>query len=180
VAKASKSETEKPLTKVQHKDIKKVLEKIALRKEIGKDDDILIFMDFLELTVAIVLLTTKFYMETCMKQKSDRRAFLVKGELSHYQLSVKAYQRRKQELQRLVTNAVADNFKIPHDLWNRSSAFYCTNNIFAPQLQSIVSNFPNKFMVIKNNNYNEMKKDEIYQTLVDVATKTEDIFVNLL
>lgn len=79
-----------------------------------------------------------------------------------------------------MTNAVTDHFKIPHDLWNRSSVFYCNNAVFAPQLNSIVGNFPWKFMVEKNYNYNELKKPEVYSLLIDVATKQEDILVVLL
>lgn len=91
VARANKSETEKPLTKQQHKVIKTCLEKIVIRSEFNKNDDILILMTFLELTGVIIQLTTKFFLETCMRHKSERRAFLLKGELSHYQISVKAF-----------------------------------------------------------------------------------------
>ena len=51
---ASKTETEKPLTKVQHQQIKTCLEKIKLREVFNKNDDVLIFFDFLQLTAVIV------------------------------------------------------------------------------------------------------------------------------
>lgn len=44
---ASKSETEKPLTKEHHLAIKKSLAKIALKKAFTAQDDLLIFLDFL-------------------------------------------------------------------------------------------------------------------------------------
>jgi len=82
---------------------------------------------------------------------------------------VQAYQRRHAEIRRLVCNAILAEFKIPHELWNRSADFYANNPVFAPQLYSIVANFPFKHMVILNENYNELKKDEEYEALVTVA-----------
>ena len=51
---ASKKETEKALTKVQHKDIKTVLAKAKLHPKLVKNQDVLIFFDFLSLTAVIV------------------------------------------------------------------------------------------------------------------------------
>ena len=79
-----------------------------------------------------------------------------------------------------MTNAVCDNFQVPHDLWNRSADFYCHNAVLAPQLHSIVSNFPAKYMVMKESRFNELKKADVYTHLINVATRQEDIFVQLL
>jgi len=54
LAYASKSETDKPLTKSHHETIKKTLAKIVLKKKFTSEDDVLIFYDFLQLTAVIV------------------------------------------------------------------------------------------------------------------------------
>lgn len=129
----------------------------------------LVFFDFLNLTGIVVQFASKFFIEMNYRRKAERRAFLKTGEINHYNISVLAYQRRYTELRRLVCNAVLAELKIPHDLWNRSAAFYANNSVFAPQLYSIVSNFLFKHMVIKYHNYNELKKDEEYEALLYVA-----------
>ena len=58
---------------------------------------------------------------------------------------------------------------MPHELWNRSLAFYGHNALYAPQLYSIVNNFPFKHMVIPNEFYNETKKKEEFDALISVA-----------
>lgn len=114
-AKASKSETEKPLTKLQHKAIKATLDKIRLCRKVTSKDDVLVFFDFLTVTAVIVCLANKFFIETCYKRKMQRRAFLMDGEMEQYTVSVKAYQMKLQDLRRLVCNAVVDALKIEHD-----------------------------------------------------------------
>ena len=52
--------------------------------------------------------------------------------------------------------------------------------MLAPQLYCIVSNFPAKYMVMKDSRYNELKKADVFTHLIDVATRQEDIFVQLL
>ena len=66
---------------------------------------------------------------------------------------------------------------IEKEFWNRSAEFYVTNPVLAPQLHSIVTIFPYKHMLIKSERYNELKKAEMYESLVDIATKKEDILV---
>lgn len=58
--------------------------------------------------------------------------------------------------------------------------FYGHDALFAPQLYSIVNNFPFKHLVIKNEFYNETKKQEEFDALIWVAKKKEDIFVAML
>ena len=50
--------------------------------------DVLYFADFLNLTACIVLLASKFYLETSYKRKMERREFLVAGDLKNYSSSV--------------------------------------------------------------------------------------------
>lgn len=160
LAKASKTETEKPLTKLQHKAIKTALDKIKLRRKVTSKDDVLVFFDFLTVTAVIVCLANKFFIETCYKRKMQRRAFLTEGDMKQYTVSVKAYQRKLQDLRRLVCNAVVDTLKIEHDQWNRSAEFFNWNHVLAPQLYSIVSVVPYRHMIIKDEAYNELKKQE--------------------
>ena len=91
MAKASKSETEKPLTKLQHKAIKTTLDHIKLRRKVTNEHDVLVFFDFLTVTAVIVGLANKFFIESCYKRKMQRRAFLVEGDMEQYTVSVKAY-----------------------------------------------------------------------------------------
>ena len=42
------------------------------------------FADFLNLTGNIVILASKFYLETSYKRKMERREFLVAGDLDNY------------------------------------------------------------------------------------------------
>ena len=74
------------------------MKKIQLKEIRPTSDDVLIFFDFLQLTAVIIQLSNRFYIETNIKRKADRRAFLVKGDMSHYKTSVQTYQRRKQDL----------------------------------------------------------------------------------
>ena len=83
-------------------------------------------------------------------------------------------------MHRLVANAVLNHFSVEHELWNRSAEFYLNNPILAPQLHSIITIFPYKHMLIKAERYNELKKQEMYAMLVDIAEKKEDIMVQLL
>ena len=84
----------------------------------------LIFLDCLSITSVIVQLTNKFFIETCYRNKDERRAFLLKGKMADYTASVKKYQEKKLELQGLVTNAVLGSLEIAPELWNRSTTFY--------------------------------------------------------
>ena len=84
------------------------------------------------MTAIAVQFASKFFIETCCRQKAERRVFLIKGEICHYNISVQAYQRRHAEIKRLVCNAILAEFKIPHELWNRSADFYANNPVFAP------------------------------------------------
>jgi len=52
---------------------------------------LLIFFDFLQLTAVIVQIANKFFIENNVKRKAERRVFLVKGEMSHYKISVQTY-----------------------------------------------------------------------------------------
>ena len=50
--------------------------------------DVLYFADFMNLTACIVMLASKFYLETSYKRKMERRDFLVAGDLKNYSSSV--------------------------------------------------------------------------------------------
>lgn len=84
------------------------------------------------------------------------------------------------EIQRIVTNAIVHHFSISHELWNRSAEFYCSNETLAPQLHCIVSIFPYRQMLIKNERYNELKKSEMFTVLLDIAKSKENILVQML
>ena len=114
-----------------------------------------------------------------MKRKAERRVYFVKGDLGNYQNCVKTYQQRLVETRRLVTNAMLEQFSISQELWNRSAEFYTNNPILAPQLHSIITIFPYKHMLIKSERYNELKKQEMYQMLVTIAEKKEDIMYQM-
>lgn len=89
----------------------------------------------------IVQLTQKFYIDSCISQKQDRREHLIKGDLAEYTKCIQQYQQRYQELQRLVTNAVIDKFEVSDELWNRSANFYSGNEMYARQMYPILSTF---------------------------------------
>ena len=114
------------LSKPQLKSVKKCLQRIKLEiTNYDEDtDDVLIFLDCLSITSVIVQLTNKFFIETCYRNKDERRAFLLKGKMADYTASVKKYQEKKLELQGLVTNAVLGSLEIAPELWNRSTTFY--------------------------------------------------------
>jgi hypothetical protein len=76
-------------------------------------------------------------------------------------------------------NATLEHFSISHELWNRSSEFFSHNPIFAPQLHAIVSIFPYKHMLMKNDRYNELKKQEMYDMLLRIAKSKEDILLKM-
>ena len=114
-----------------------------------------------------------------MKIKAERRVFYNAGDMSKYQATVKVYQKRQEELRRLVANAVIEHYGIGKELWNRSAEFYTSNPVLAPQVYSVVAIFPFKHMLIKNDRYNELKKQEMYQILVTMAQKKEDIYVQM-
>jgi len=84
------------------------------------------------------------------------------------------------EIQRIVTNAIVHHFSISHDLWNRSAEFYCTNATLASQLYCIISIFPYRQMLIKNERYNELKKSEMFTALLVIAKCNENILVKML
>lgn len=172
---ASKSTTAKPLTKQQHAQIEKVVLENFTGIQFNKDDDVLTFFNFLNLTGLAVQFSGKFFTETCFKRKMERRVFLLKGEMDHYELSVQTYQRRLQEIRRLVLNAILAKLEIPEELWNRSMEFYGHDPLYAPQLYSLVNNLPFKQMWDDNGFYNEMKKQEIYDALIHIAEKKEDL-----
>ena len=65
--------------------------KIVLKKPFTAEDNLLIFFDFLQLTAVIVQIANKFFIENNVKRKAERRVFLVKGEMSHYKISVQTY-----------------------------------------------------------------------------------------
>ena len=83
---------DKPLTKEQMRDVLTAVQKYRVRyRKALQNEDVLIFLDFMSLTALTVQLSGKFFVETCYKHKMERRAFLTKGELGHYSISVKTY-----------------------------------------------------------------------------------------
>ena len=95
--------------------------------------------------------------------------------MKNYRKCIKTYHQRLVEARRLVANAVLEHFGVSQELWNRSAEFYTNNPVLAPQLHSIITIFPYKHMLIKSDRYNELKKQEMYQMLVTIAEKKEDI-----
>ena len=107
----------------------------------------------------------------------ERRAFLLKGEVAPYKLSVQSYQRRMSLFRQLVIKEILYELQVPSVMWNRSATFYAQNSVYAPQLDSIVKIFPCKQMIVKNDVYKELEKQELFSTLVTHAEKMEDIYV---
>ena len=118
----------------------------------------------MQLTGLIVQLASKFYQETCMRRKQDRRQFLMKGDMAHYQLSVRATQARLIEYRRLVAKRVVSEWaRIDEKIWNKSAEYYTGCPVLGRQLQAIIQIFPYKHMEIKGERYNELKKHEMYE-----------------
>lgn len=51
----------------------------------------LTFFNFVNLTGLTVQFASKFFIETSYKKKSERRVFLLKGEMASYDSNVKSY-----------------------------------------------------------------------------------------
>ena len=94
-------------------------------------------------------------------------------------MRVKLYQRKLAEMRRLVANAVIEHYKVSEGLWNRSAEFYTSNPILAPQLHSIIAIFPYKHMLSRSDRYNELKKQEMYDNLIAIAEKKEDLIYSM-
>ena len=156
------------------------MKKIVLKKAFSnQDDNILNCFDYLQLAAVMVQLASKFFIESNMMRKADRRSYFVKGDMKNYQVRVKLYQRKLAEMRRLVANAIIEHYKVSEGIWNRSAEFYTSNPILAPQLHSSIAIFPYKHMLSRSDRYNELKKQEMYDNLIAIAEKKEDLIYSM-
>ena len=72
------------MTVEQKSQVKKILATTICKVPKENKGDVLCFADFLNLTGNIVILASKFYLETSYKRKMERREFLVAGDLDNY------------------------------------------------------------------------------------------------
>ena len=94
------------LTAEQKGSVKKILDKTICKVPQKNKGDVLCFADFLNLTGNIVILASKFFLETSYMRKMERREFLTAKDFVNYSKSVQAYQKKLKQYRTLVANAV--------------------------------------------------------------------------
>ncbi len=96
-----------------------------------------------------------------MAHKAERREFLIAGQRDKYTACIHKYQNKYKELQQQVIAVVCQNFNVPKDLWNKSTNFYNSNSVFAPQIYEFMVNFTNMQDQVKEDWFCELKKTEL-------------------